>query len=560
MLFIKPLIPRIFEDINIQEELNKIENDTELIRTIKHLVSMDKLSAVFKDYYGVDLIDLEHNVSNQSISNMFEISNLNREVLEGHSILPYRFDEDRNIYYFAMSDFLNESLRQSISRSTKRMGGNARFGYSPRGIILEKYEELGENEDVKESDVEEEAVVEVEEVVDEGEFNVQEWVDGILMEGIKKNASDVHIEPLEENLQVRYRIDGQLALKKVHQMSENNISSVMVRLKIISGMDISEKRKPQDGRINNYEYQNHLYDMRVSTVVTVYGEKGVIRISNKTSGYLTYEELGFSEEDSQKVRRLLSNQNGILYIAGATGSGKTTTLYSMINELNTDVVNMYTIEDPVEQTIDNVNQIEIDTLAGITFPSTLRALLRQDPDVIVVGEIRDIETAELSVQASLTGHLVLSTIHANNALESVNRLLNMGVEPYLIVGSSLGFLSQRLVRKVCDECKVPYDGTNQRENAWIEHMEEEHNIKIDKSKLYQAGSCERCSSGYSGRVAVVEMLEMSESIQELILNGEHMSVVKEQALKEGYTPLVLNGIQKALDGVTTISELMRELT
>lgn len=556
MLFIKPLIPRLFNDDEIRRQLNGIESDKELINQIRTLTDTDNLFREFKDYYGVDLIDLERRSVSQSIIKSFNSGALNRDVLEENLIIPYDYDEQRNVYSFAMNDFLNENLRQSISRSSKRTGAKSRFGYAPKEIILDKYGELNK---VKTPAIKEEPIVKTEDKEDGNELNVQEWVDDILAEGIKQNASDIHIEPLEENLQIRYRVDGKLSLKKIYQMSDSNISSIMVRLKIISSMDISERRKPQDGRINNYSYNQNLFDMRVSTVVTVYGEKAVIRISNKSVGYQTYEELGFSEEDSSKVRRLLSNKNGILYIAGATGSGKTTTLYSMINELNKDFVNMYTIEDPVEQTIANINQIEIDPLAGITFPSTLKALLRQDPDIIVVGEIRDVETAELSVQSSLTGHLVLSTIHANNALESINRLLNMGVEPYLIVGSSLGFLSQRLVRKVCDKCKVPYDGRNPRENAWIEHMEKEHNIEIDKSKLYQAGRCDECSDGYSGRIAVVEMLEMTPKIQELILNGEHMSVIKEQASKEGYTPLAVNGIQKALDGVTTVSELMREL-
>lgn len=571
MNFIKPLIPRVVKNTSLQEELKKLQTDKELIDALKKYISFEEIAKEFNRYYGVKLIDIEKLGIDSYILKSFEEGKLNRETLEKHSVLPYDYDAKRNTYYFATSDFLNEGLRQSIIKSCKAIKTKADFTFAPKDSIAQQYENLkkGNTEGVRteekvtqkasKDNPKKETISLTEHIQEPEDFNVQDWVAEVLDKGIQYNASDIHIESLEFKLQVRYRIDGRMSLKKVYQLSDENKAAIFVRLKVISDMDITEKRKPQDGRINNYEHEEGTYDMRVSTVVTVNGEKAVIRLSNKSKGFLSYSQLGFSDEDSSKVRKILSNKNGILYIAGATGSGKTTTLYSMIDELNKDTVNMYTIEDPVEQTIPEVNQIQIDRPAGVTFPSTLKSLLRQDPDVIVVGEIRDKETAELSVQSSLTGHLVLSTVHANNALESITRLLDMGLEPYLVVGSSLAFLSQRLVRKTCPHCRVPYDGQDIRKNVWIEHMEEEHNLEIDKSKLYQAVGCDKCVEGYSGRVAVVEIIEVTPAIQELILNGAHLSEIKEQALADGFTPLVVNGISKALNGVTTIEELMKEL-
>lgn len=553
MNYLKPVMRRLITDPAVKNKLEAYDTDHDLLTVLTTYVPFATIASQFEDYYGVVLVDVLAETIAPSLFSFFE-----PDVLKKVGVLPYQYDARTKTYFFAVADFLNEDLRQSITASCRAQKSKARFAFSPPERIIETYHLL-ENQ-TKAASLDEKGTPEADAppvVAPDaaGAFSAQEWLQTIIDTGIATGASDIHIERLEHLLQVRYRIDGKMARKKTYDFPETSISNIFVRLKVISEMDISEKRKPQDGRIDGHVHEGHVYDLRVSTVTTVYGEKAVMRISDKSGRILTFEELGFSEEDAAKVRGLLGNKNGILYIAGATGSGKTTTLYSMIDELNNDTVNIYTIENPVERTVENVNQIQIDPLAGVTYPSTLRALLRQDPDVIIVGEIRDTETAELSVQSSLTGHLVLSTIHANNALESINRLLNMGVEPYLVVGSSLGFLSQRLVRKLCPICKRPHGPLTTREQAWMAH----HGVELDATNLYQATGCDQCVDGYKGRVAVVETVEMSERLQELILDGAHLSQLREQALQDGFIPLAQNGAMKAAAGITTLDELIKEL-
>lgn len=556
-MFLKPVVSRMIGNRDELQKINELSNDKEILDALKRTIPFETISTEFKKYYGVDLVDIENKDIELDLVETFDV-----ETLRKVNILPYLFDESRSTYYFAIDDFLNENLRNSVTSSSKAMGKRARFSFAPKSIIEDKYLEITKNLQTKTMVENNKVQEEVIEVIDNapGEFNAQEWVDEVLDVGIELGASDVHIEKLEETLQVRYRVDGKMTNKKKYNLDLSQVANIFVRLKVISDMNISERRKPQDGRVDNYKHKGEIFDMRVSTVSTIHGEKAVLRLTNKGGTMLTYEDLGFSDRDAAKVRSILSNKNGILYVAGATGSGKTTTLYSMIDELNQDTVNIYTIEDPVEKTIDNINQIQVEPAAGITFPSTLKALLRQDPDVIIVGEIRDKETAELSVQSSLTGHLVLSTIHANNALESINRLLNMGVESYMVSGSSLGFLSQRLVRKVCPYCKVPHGPLNAVERSWVEKIESEHNINIDTDKIVKEKGCDKCISGYKGRIAVVEIIENTPAVQDLILNNASLSEIKTQATEEGFTPLVLNGIEKLEEGSTTLSEIISELT
>lgn len=330
----------------------------------------------------------------------------------------------------------------------------------------------------------------------------------------------------------------------------------------MSQMDVSQSRKSQDGRIDNYEYNGELYDIRVSSVNTIYGEKFVMRLIKKSSETVSFENLGFTEENQEKVKRMLKNQNGIIYLAGATGSGKSTTLYTMIDEIEDETVNIYTIENPVEKSIDNVNQIQIDEAAGTDYPTILSALLRQDPNVIVVGEIRDTETAELSIRASLTGHLVMATIHANNAVDSISRLIDMGVESYLIGASSVGMLSQRLVRKLCEHCKVKRDTLYPHETLWIENVRKDFDYEVEKELghyIYGPGGCEHCNNGYKGRLATVEALEVDETLRSMISNKEHSDKINQYLKTINYKNLKYDGITKALNGITSIEELMGHL-
>lgn len=554
--YLKPLIPRLIKDIELQNILKQIDTDVELLEALLNEVSFDEFADIFNHYYGMDFVQLKELVIDRTI-----FDTLDMDTLENHLVLPYEYNDSTRTYYFAIPEAVgkkNKELKDTMTQAVRQGGGRARFAFAPVMHIEKKYQEL-KNHKPKVSEKSSKVLNEAQ--IDSGDdFSAQVWVDDIINKSIVIGASDIHIEQLEHHLQVRYRVDGVMTEKTIYNLSDNAVSNINVRLKIISGMDMSERRKPQDGRIDNYSYDGEMYDLRVSTVTTIHGEKFVLRLFDKTDDTLTFEELGFSEEDTTKLRRMLNHQNGIVYVGGATGSGKTTTLYSMIDEVNNDSINTYTIENPVEKTLDDVNQIQIDPRAGVTYASTLRALLRQDPDVIVVGEIRDAETAELSVQSSLTGHLVLSTLHANGALDSINRLINIGVEPYLIIASSLGFLSQRLVRKLCTECKEKIHELKPHEEAWIQSVEEEWNITVDRSNLHRAGSCENCASGYKGRIAVVEVLEMSEEVGRLISDGASISEIRKQVLNDGFKPLILNGIDKLEAGETTIEELMRELS
>ena len=541
MEYLKPIISKITEDIDIIEDVKKMNSDRDVLAfLINKGFSKNGITKILERYYGVNYVDLDDYDINIDLLNQFDT-----DFLEKQSIFPYKEDKVNKTYYFALSDIVNQEATKSIAHACNSMGLKAIFNFSFEHEIIEKYEKLHSDKLFS----------------SHTDFNAQDWVDELLDEGIRIGASDIHIERLESSFQTRYRVDGLLTNKKTFYYSEAILSSIYVRLKIISGMDISEKRKPQDGRIDNYIYNDKKYDMRVSSVNTIYGEKIVIRIFEKTSNIQSFAELGFDEKNEKKVKRMLKNKNGIIYLGGATGSGKTTSLYSMIDELNHDDVNIYTIENPVEKTIENVNQIQINQLAGIDYVSTLKALLRQDPDIIVVGEIRDSETANLSNRASLTGHLVLSTIHANNALDSISRLMDMEIEPYILSAGTIGFISQRLVRVLCPYCKEKTDKLLPHERAWVDKTTKEYRLKEHKDdEFYKAVGCPHCSNGYKGRVAVIEILEVNETIRGLLSQEVDLSIIREAALKNNeFSPLAIDGLKKALKGVTTVDELVRQL-
>lgn len=553
MEYIKPLLTQLTNDKQLLNESKAYTTDEELLTFLANKMPFADIAHAFKNYYGVPLVNLTNFTLTKDMLALFD-----GDVLKSFHVMPYKYDSTTKTYFFAVNNILDDSLRQNIIRSCKQAGAKARFAFAPKVFIEQQYDAM----DASLNDQTEQTTspnTTSQPADDAEEVNAQEWVDGVINKAIDLGASDIHIERLEYTLQVRFRVDGVMTGQSLYRYSDGTISTLFVRMKVISGMDISEKRKPQDGRIENYTHDGKTFDLRISTVTTVYGQKAVMRLLNKSNKTLSFEQLGFSESDTSKVKKMLGHKNGIVYIGGATGSGKTTSLYTMINQLNDASVNMYTIENPVEKSVPNVNQIQIDPLAGITFPSTLRALLRQDPDIIVVGEIRDTETAELSVRASLTGHLVLSTIHANSALDSINRLLDMGVEPYLVVGSSLGFLSQRLVRKLCTSCAIPKKNLSVTEETWLTNKEQEHGVTIDRDNLLEAQGCDQCNAGYKGRVAVVEIIEMTEEMKGLIVQKANLQALRKQALEDGFDPMAVNGMKKAAMGLTTLEELMREL-
>jgi len=397
--------------------------------------------------------------------------------------------------------------------------------------------------------IEEEKEEEEEETIREEQAPFVKMVDLIIKDAIHKRASDIHIEPQREAVQIRHRIDG--FLQDVIKLPKWSQAILVQRVKILANMNITEKRLPQDGKVRAKVGRKEV-DLRVSTLPTHYGEKVVIRILDQSEAMLNLENLGFSDYNEEKLRSFIERAEGMILVTGPTGSGKSSTLYACLNELKSETVNIITVEDPIEYDLTGVNQVQINEKVGLTFAYVLRSILRQDPNIIMVGEIRDPETAEIAVQASLTGHLVFSTLHTNDAVSAISRMINLGVPPFLLASSLIGVVAQRLVRKVCPHCKTEY-----RPPRKILQ-----NFNLDKKnidfKFYRGKGCEFCNNtGYFGRTAIAEMLTISPRIRDLIHAGASDHAIREVALSEGFVTLTEDGIEKVKKGVTTIEEIFR---
>ena len=364
----------------------------------------------------------------------------------------------------------------------------------------------------------------------------------------RQRASDIHVEALETKVRIRYRIDGALFEQITYDIGM--LPAIIARLKILGGMDISEKRKPQDGRISIIVDRVE-YDIRVSILPTYYGEKCVMRLAQKTALTRSKKDLGLGDADMKKFDHILSNPHGIILVTGPTGSGKSTTLYTALSELNKEDVNIITVEDPVEANINGINQVHVNVKAGLTFASALRSILRQDPDIIMIGEIRDGETAQIAVQASITGHLVVSTLHTNSSAATIARLLDMGVESYLIADSVVGVIAQRLVRRLCPKCKKARYATEEEKRSMGIRPETPNVV------LYDPIGCNSCNRGYKGRIGVYEIMEITPRLKKIISNKEDSDVLKQAALEEGMSTLRMSAARTALQGITSYSEMLR---
>jgi type IV pilus assembly protein PilB len=374
-------------------------------------------------------------------------------------------------------------------------------------------------------------------------------VNGILSEGIRRMASDIHVEPYEKRFRVRMRIDG--VLQEIVQIPLQMRRAVVARFKIMSRMDIAETRVPQDGRIKLKAGSSEI-DFRVNSMPTLFGEKIVLRMLSKGNLQLDLLKLGFETKQLETFKKGIYAPNGMVLVTGPTGSGKTTTLYSALSELNQITDNLSTAEDPVEYNLDGINQCQINKDVGLTFASVLRALLRQDPDTVLVGEIRDYETAEVAVQAALTGHLVLSTLHTNDAPSTITRLVNMGLEPFLVVASLNTIVAQRLLRTVCAKCKAPAPVDR---NALLEVGMSD--AELSAGKFVKGAGCNICNNtGYKGRVAIYEVLDFSQNLKEMVLKGESIIEIKRQAIREGMKTLRQSALTKAAEGRTTVEEAL----
>ena len=372
-------------------------------------------------------------------------------------------------------------------------------------------------------------------------------LNALLMEAVKEKASDIHIEPYEKGIDVRLRVDG--IMNKVLSPPKIIHDALISRIKILANLDITEKRLPQDGRIKLLIGGRDI-DTRVSIIPTALGERAVLRLLDRQAGIMNLEMLGLKDAVLQSMKTALSRQNGIILVTGPTGSGKTTTLYASLLKLNTEDRNIITVEDPVEYQLNGIGQMHVNPKIGLTFASGLRSILRQDPDIMMIGEIRDIETAEIAVHASLTGHLVLSTLHTNDAPSAITRLVDMGIEPFLVSSSLICILAQRLVRTLCPHCKKSYEPTEQ-ELTYLK-------MKTPPALVYQSKGCEKClGKGYLGRTGIYELLEITPAIRSLISSRKESQVIQEAAIREGFRPLREDAIGKVVSGVTTIEELLR---
>lgn len=379
-------------------------------------------------------------------------------------------------------------------------------------------------------------------------------VNMILSQAVRAHASDIHIEPYKETLRVRFRLDGVLYDK--HSIAKRFHAALVSRIKIMAKLDIAEKRLPQDGRIA-LTLGSRQVDLRVSCLPTAFGERIVMRLLEKSTRILSLPELGLTEENLERMHRLVNISHGIILVTGPTGSGKTTSLYAVLNHINSSDKNIMTIEDPVEYQLDGIGQIQVNTKTGLTFASGLRSILRQDPDVVLIGEIRDYETAEIAIQAALTGHLVFSTLHTNDAPSAVTRLIDMGVEPFLLSSVLRAVVAQRLIRRLCPECKEEYTPDEQQLNMEFGGFTDD----FRGHSVYRPTGCEACmETGYRGRMALYEIMEPSETIKSLMLNAADSNRIRNQSVCEGMETLVQNGCRKAQAGQTTLSEVLRVAT
>ncbi len=443
-----------------------------------------------------------------------------------------------------ISLLISEDVKYGVA--SENIVNSAINKYYPLETSKEMMEELKEEEE-EEIDfgaVEERDILEMAQ-----EAPIVKLVNHIIFQAVKEEASDIHIETFEKELRVRYRIDGIMYQRVLPPKRYQG--AIVSRIKIMSNLNIAEKRLPQDGRIQ-IKVGDKAIDIRVSILPCNYGERVVMRLLDKTKGAVDLQSLDFAERDYKIVTRNIERPNGIILISGPTGSGKTTTLYSILSKLNQPDVNIITVEDPVEYTINGINQVQVKESIGLTFASSLRSILRQDPDVVLIGEIRDKETAQIATQAALTGHLVLSTIHTNSSPATITRLIDMGVEPFLIASSVINIISQRLVRKLCDKCKQKY----QPDVEMIKRLgitDQEAN-KID---FYKAVGCDEClNNGYKGRLAIFEVMEVDDEIAHLIVERSDANVIREKALERGMILLGQDGLRRVALGQTTIDEVL----
>lgn len=512
-------------------------------------VSQKDFSDVLSRQLGVESVDLrKEGLQDAAIRLVPE------DIMKKYELVPFAIDENNsNILKIAMSDPMYLPAIDDVSLITgmevvpyfaptaqiamqiDRMFGKKQAMEAAAQYQLEHADELREEEEsASNAEVDNAPIVKI--------------VRTMLEQAIRQGASDIHIEPLERNLRIRYRIDG--ALREVMDYNTTLLPAMVARVKIMSGLDISEKRKPQDGRLT-LQVDNREYDVRVSVLPTVFGEKTVMRLTAKDGLSREKKYLGLTPEDEERLDGILKNPHGIILVTGPTGSGKSTTCYTVLSELNREEVNIITVEDPVEANVDGVNQVQVNVKADLTFANALRSILRQDPDIIMVGEIRDGETAGIAVKASITGHLVISTLHTNSTAASITRLIDMGVEPYLIGDSVVGIIAQRLVRKLCPKCRKAREATDQEKKLLMVPASMPQTV-------YEPVGCEDCGGiGYRGRTAIYEIMPVTAKLRNRIHDKVTADELQEIAVSEGMSTLRMAAAKKVKEGITSCAEMIK---
>jgi type IV pilus assembly protein PilB len=513
------------------------------------LATQDAIAKVIASQLGIEYVNVQAMTIPDEV-----ITALPEPLIRRHQVIPLRLEGEALV--LGMVDPLDVIALDDIRRFADREVVPAAI--TPDGFqnAVNKYPALEGSldqviQEIRPSDVgeEEPGLDKLREIVEDAP--VVRLVNLMLVQAVRQGASDIHVEPQESRLRIRYRIDG--TLYNVMTAPKHVQAATTSRIKIMAAMNIAERRAPQDGRIE-LRVDNREIDLRVSSIPTTHGEKVVMRILDKRSALVGIDKLGLMGTDQQRFESLITKPYGIILITGPTGSGKTTSLYAILNRLNKAEVNIITIEDPVEYQLAGISQVQINPKAGLTFATGLRSFLRQDPDIIMVGEIRDEETARIAIHAALTGHLVLSTLHTNDAPSTINRLMNMGIEPFLVATSVLLIAAQRLARRICQNCKEVVDIAPQ---ALINlgYKKEE----IGTFQVYKGRGCEKCNNtGYKGRVGLVEVMQIDDTIREMILSGGTAIDIKRRAAESGMISLRRSGLIKIKDGITTIEEVVRE--
>ena len=511
-------------------------------------ISNDMLITVLTTQLGIDYIELKGAKIEEKVIHMVP-----ENMVTKYQAIPIEIDPDNpNILKVAMADPMDIMAMDDIGLVTNLQVEPMLASEEGIRNAIDKY--YGSAQDMEAAEAYRQEQQNVLGGGDEEEGNeeidnspIVLLVKQIIEGGVRQRASDIHIEALENSVRVRYRIDG--ALKQVMSYDLSILAGITARIKIIGGMDIAEKRKPQDGRIT-IMVDRREFDVRVSTLPTVFGEKTVMRLTSKDGLTKPKSALGFDAEQEKVFDNILSNPHGIILVTGPTGSGKSTTLYTSLSELNTEDVNIITVEDPVEANINGINQVQVNNKADMTFAAALRSILRQDPDIIMIGEIRDGETAGIAVQAAITGHLVVSTLHTNSAASTITRLIDMGIESYIAGDAVVGVIAQRLVRRLCTTCKQPRL-VEDDERVQLGVPADEEDVII-----YEPQGCPLCNdTGYSGRIGVYEMMPVSRELQAVIASGATADVIEKQALKEGMLTLKMGAAKHVLDGITSIAEM-----